>query len=280
MQFLVQLTVSGRIKKERYDMQALIINAKKYSFLIQQLVTRDIRLKYRRSYMGYIWTLLEPLLTMLVLCFVFSQLKGKSDRLFPLYVLTGKLIYTFFSGATKSAMKSIQSNSAMLRKVNVPKMIYPLTTILSNFIFFLLSLVVLIGVAFVLQAPVSWMTLFSLVPIILIFFMSTGVGLILATLEVFFRDMQYLWNVALTMIMYTCAIFYDVSLVVENGYDWVLRLNPVYMVILLLRQSVIPSAVEVFRWQTFGITAAFSFALFFLGIYIFQKNEDKFIFYV
>ncbi len=261
-------------------MQTFIVNAKKYSFLIQQLVSRDIKLKYRRSYMGYIWTLLEPLLTMIVLCFVFSQLKGKSDRLFPLYVLTGKLIYTFFSGATKSAMKSIQNNSAMLRKVNVPKIIYPLTTIFSNFIFFLLSLVVLILVAIVLQAPVSFITFFSFVPIVLIFFMSTGVGLILATLEVFFRDMQYLWNVALTMIMYTCAIFYDVSLVVENGYDWVLRLNPVYMVILLLRQSVIPSSVEVFHWHTLGLTALFSFVLFFLGIYVFQKNQDKFIFYV
>lgn len=261
-------------------MQSLIVIAKKYSFLVQQLVSRDIKLKYRRSYMGYIWTLLEPLLTMLVLCFVFSQLKGKSDKLFPLYVLTGKLIYSFFSGATKAAMKSIQSNAAMLRKVNVPKMIYPLTTIFSNFIFFLLSLVVLVGVAVVLRAPVSVMTLFSIVPVILIFFMATGVGLILATLEVFFRDMQYLWNVALTMIMYTCAIFYDVSLVVKNGYAWVLQLNPVYMVILLFRQSVIPSSVEAFQWQTLGITALFSFALFFLGVYVFRKNEDKFIFYV
>lgn len=261
-------------------MQLFISNAKKYKFLIQQLVTRDIRLKYRRSYMGYVWTLLEPLLTMLVLCFVFSQLKGKSDRLFPIYVLSGKLIYSFFSGATKSAMKSIQSNSAMLRKVNVPKIIYPLTTIFSNFIFFLLSLVVLVGVAIVLRVRVTWMTLFCIVPIILVFFMSTGVGLILATLEVFFRDMQYLWNVALTMIMYTCAIFYDASLVVEHGYDWVFRLNPVYMVILLFRQSIIPSTVEAFQWQTLGITAAFSFVLFFLGIYVFRKNQDKFIFYV
>lgn len=261
-------------------MRSFVINVKKYSFLMQQLVSRDIKLKYRRSYMGYIWTLLEPLLTMIVLCFVFSQLKGKSDRFFPIYVLTGKLIYGFFSGSTKAAMKSVQANSAMLRKVNVPKVIYPLTTIFSNFIFFLLSLVVLVGVVLVLRAPVSASVLFAIVPIILIFFMSTGIGLILATLEVFFRDMQYLWNVALTMIMYTCAIFYDVSLVVENGYAWVLRLNPVYMVILLFRQSILPSAVEAFHWQTLGITAVFSFALFFLGLFVFQKNQDKFIFYV
>lgn len=167
-------------------MQTFIVNAKKYSFLIQQLVSRDIKLKYRRSYMGYIWTLLEPLLTMIVLCFVFSQLKGKSDRLFPLYVLTGKLIYTFFSGATKSAMKSIQNNSAMLRKVNVPKIIYPLTTIFSNFIFFLLSLLVLILVAIVLQAPVSFITFFSFVPIVLIFLCQQGLDLFLPRLRYFF----------------------------------------------------------------------------------------------
>jgi len=262
------------------DMIGLTAILKKYSFLIQQLVSRDIRLKYRRSYMGYIWTLLEPLLTMIVLCFVFSQLKGKSDQLFPLYVLTGKLIYSFFSGATKAAMKSIQNNSAIMRKVCVPKLIYPLTTIFSNYIFFLLSLVVLVGVAIVLRAPVSWMTLTAVVPIVLVLFMATGVGLILATMEVFFRDMQYLWNVALTLIMYTCAIFYDVALVMKNGYGWVLQINPVYMVILLLRQSVIPSSVEPFHWQTLAFTSVFSIGLFFLGLYVFKKNEDKFIFYV
>ena len=138
----------------------------------------------------------------------------------------------------------------------------------------------LVGVAVAVHAPVSAMILMSVVPILLIFFMSPGIGLILATLEVFFRDMQYLWNVALTLIMYTCAIFYDVSLVIRNGYGWVLRLNPVYMVILLFRQSVIPSSVEPFAWQTLGITAAFGFVLFFVGIYVFQKNQDKFIFYV
>lgn len=261
-------------------MNGLFATVKKYEFLIRQLVTRDIRLKYRRSYMGYVWTLLEPLLTMIVLYIVFSQLKGRSDRLFPLYILTGRLVYSFFAGSTKSAMKSIQRNSAMLRKVYVPRMIYPLTTLLSNYIFFLLSLIVLAGVAIVLHAPVGWMTLTAVIPIILIFFLGTGVGLILATLQVFFRDMEYLWNVALTMIMYTCAIFYDVGLVMRTGYGWIFQFNPVYMVILLFRQSIIPSSVEPFHWETLGVAAAYSFILFFIGLYVFKKNEDKFIFYV
>ena len=106
-------------------MLRVINNFKKFRFLMFELVKKDIKLKYRRSYLGILWTLLEPLLTMIVLTVVFSGFYGKSDRAFPIYVLSGRLLYSFFSSGTKAACKSIRSNASIIKKVYVPKYIYP-----------------------------------------------------------------------------------------------------------------------------------------------------------
>ena len=123
----------------------VVSNFKKYRYLLSQLVIKDIKLKYRRSYLGIVWTLIEPLLTMIVLTMVFSAFLGRNgvaDALpCPVYILAGRLLYSFFSGATKGAMKSIRSNAKMIKKVYVPKYMYPLASILSNFIIFLISLI-------------------------------------------------------------------------------------------------------------------------------------------
>ena len=106
----------------------------RYRFLLGELVKKGIKLKYRRSYLGIIWSLLEPLLTMIVLTIVFGTLFGNKDRTFPVYILTGRLLYTFYSSATKAALKSVRANSAMIKKVYVPKYIYPLSSVLFNYI--------------------------------------------------------------------------------------------------------------------------------------------------
>ena len=119
-------------------MKSYIENFKKYRFLLWELVKKGVKLKYRRSYLGLIWTLLEPLLTMIVLTIVFGTLYGNTDRTFPVYILTGRLLYSFFSQATKAALKSIRQNSAMIKKVYVPKYIYPLSSVLYNYVIFLM----------------------------------------------------------------------------------------------------------------------------------------------
>lgn len=255
-------------------MEQKIANLKKYRFLLSELVKKDIKLKYRRSYMGYLWTLLEPLFTMLVLTVVFSQLYGRNDRLFPVYVLTGRLLYTFFANSTKSAMKSIRSNSAMIKKVYVPKYIYPVSTILSNYIIFLLSLIVLLVVAGMLgMTPTKYLVL-ALIPLILILVMSLGVGMILATLSVFFRDLEYLWGVALMLIMYGSAIFYDIEKVVKQGYEWIFKVNPLYLLIYNFRSAVYGEALDEY---SLIVSAIFSFATLLVGIFVFYKKQDKFI---
>lgn len=255
-------------------MKQKIENLKKYKFLLQELVKKDIKLKYRRSYMGYVWTLLEPLLTMLVLCVVFSKLYGRNDKLFPVYVLTGRLLYTFFSNSTKAAMKSIRNNSAMIKKVYVPKYIYPASTVLSNYIIFLLSLLVLVAVAAVLGMRPTKYLLFAVVPLFLILIMSMGVGMILATMAVFFRDLEYLWGVVLMLIMYGSAIFYDIEKVIKQGYEWIFKINPLYLLIDNFRSAVYGEAISTY---SLSASALFSFGVLFIGILLFYKKQDKFI---
>jgi ABC-2 type transport system permease protein len=256
-------------------MKQIFRNFQKYRFLLSELVVKEIKLKYRRSYLGILWTLIEPLLTMIVLTWVFAKLRGNDDRTFPVYILTGRLLYSYFSNATKSAMKSIRTNSQMIKKVYVPKYIYPMASILSQYITFLISLVVLVGVAAWLRIKPTVYMFEAIIPLFILFVMVLGIGLILATLAVFFRDMEYLWGVILMLIMYCSAIFYDPSLVTEGGHGWILKYNPLYAVIANFRNAIIEGVpLDTFSlWYSVG----FSMAALIIGIWMFYKNQDKFI---
>ena len=259
-------------------MKRAIHNFMKYRFLLIELVKKDIKLKYRRSYLGLFWTLLEPLLTMMVLYVVFSQLYGKSDHTFPVYILTGRLLYTFFNNSTKAAMKSIRSNSGMIKKVYVPKYIYPLAAVISNYIIFLLSLIVLLPVSLYVGVFPTKYIIQAIAPLCVIFVMALGVGMILATLAVFFRDLEYLWGVALMMIMYCSAIFYEPSRVVKHGYGWIFNINPLYCLIDNFRSSVLYH--QIMNFRMLGFAAAFSAICLVIGVAIFYKKQDKFILYI
>lgn len=258
-------------------MKSYIKNFMKYRYLLAELIKKDIVLKYRRSYLGILWTLLEPLLTMIVLTVVFGTLFGRTDKTFPVYVLSGRLLYTFFSGSTKAAMKSIRTHSGMIKKVYVPKYIYPLASILSNYVIFLISLIVLVVVAAVLKIHPTIYLLQAVIPLIIIVFMTLGVGLILCTLSVFFRDLEYLWSVALMLIMYTSAIFYPAERLVKSNYGWLLDMNPLYSVILNFRNAIYGQMLDT---RALILSVGFSAVVLVIGIAMFLKNQDKFILHV
>ena len=129
-----------KISKWRSTVKSYIENFKKYRFLLWELVKKGVKLKYRRSYLGIIWSLLEPVMTTIVLTIVFGTLYGNKDHTFPLYILSGRLLYSYFAQGTKVSLKSIRQNSAMIKKVYVPKYLYPLSSVLYNFIIFFHSL--------------------------------------------------------------------------------------------------------------------------------------------
>ena len=237
-------------------MTKYIESFKKYRFLLRELVKKGIKLKYRRSYLGIIWTLLEPLLTMMVLTLVFSTFYGR-----------------------KVAMKSIRSHAGMIKKVYVPKYIYPLSSVMYNFIIFLISLIVLVGVSIVLGVYPNWWTLTAVIPLIILFMFTLGVGMILSTVSVFFRDAEYLWDVALMLIMYTCAIFYDTERLFKNGVDWILRINPVYSVIKIFRDAVYGSSMFTDPyWVIMPLCA--SLVTLVIGFGLFKWKQDNFILHI
>ncbi|MBR3772409.1 MAG: ABC transporter permease [Clostridium sp.] len=258
-------------------MKKYLKNFMKYRHLLGELVKKDIKLKYRRSYLGILWTLIEPLLTMIVLSTVFGSLYGRTDRTFPVYVLTGRLLYAYFANSTKACMRSIRSHSGMIKKVYVPKYIYPLSSVCSNYVTFLISLIVLVVVSIVLKVNINAYILLSFIPLLLMFIMAYGVGMILATLSVFFRDLEYLWSVALMIIMYTAAIFYPVERLYTTGKGWILELNPLYSLISLFRSCVFGYPMEMRHLLYAGI---FSVGSLIIGLLLFYKKQDKFILYV
>lgn len=249
----------------------------KYRNLLAELVKKDIKLKYRSSYLGVVWTLLEPLLTMVVLTLVFSKMLGKGTKDFPVYILTGRLLYSFFSNGTKAALKSIRSNAGMIKKVYVPKYMYPFASVLSNYVIFLISLVVLAIVAVTRGVYPTVRLVWIFVPLFQILLMTAGVGMILATMAVFFRDVEYLWGVALMLIMYASAIFYQVGDMVSEKNAWIFKLNPLYAVIVNFRNAVFGHPMDfTAMWYAFGFGAVSLL----IGVFAFYKKQDKFILYL
>ena len=257
--------------------KAQIKNVYHYRFLLTQLVTKSIKLKYRRSYLGILWSLVEPLLTMMVLTFIFTTLLGKGDAYFPVYVLSGRLLFSFFSTGTKTAMRSIRANAAIIKKVYVPKYMYPLSACISSFIISLISLVDLAIVMLIMRMPVNLHIFAAIVPVLILFLLAYGVGMILTTVNVFFRDMEYIWDVISMLIMYTCAIFYKVDTFIGTTTYWVFRINPLYALIKCFRECVYGQPMDL-RWLGYALVCSLACCL--IGSWIFQRQQNKFIYYI
>lgn len=248
-----------------------------YRFLLKELVIKGIKLKYRRSYLGILWSLLEPLLTMVVLTFVFKKLLGKDDPYFPVYVLAGRLLYSYFSTASKLSMTSIRNNSAMIKKVYVPKYLYPMSACIHTFIIFAISLIDLFLVMLIMKMPITVYLLLIIVPIFFLFLLALGTGLIISTIAVFLRDWEYIWDVFLMLIMYTCAIFYKIDDFVGTATITIFKINPLYCLIESFRNCIYGAPMDSYS-IIYG--AVFSVLTCILGGLFFVKNQDKFIFHI
>lgn len=269
-------------------MKKYIDSFMRYRFLLVELVKKGIKLKYRRSYLGLVWTLLEPLLTMIVLTFVFGTILGRNGgvygkELYPVYILCGRLLYSCFSSASKIGMRSIRSNQAMIKKVYVPKYLYPLSSVIYNYVIFLLSLIILAIVGAVRGIPLNWHLIEALIPIAVLFIMCIAAALFLSTVCVFFRDIEYLWEVLLMLIMYCSGIFYYVETLENPLVIKVIHMNPLYCIIenfrhvVLLGESIFTSTQEI---HMLTYSAGFSVIALIISIIVFKKNQDKFILYI
>lgn len=245
-----------------------------YKNLFVELVRKGIKLKYRRSYLGVLWSMIEPLLTMIVLTIVFGTLLGHHEKTFPVYILSGRLIYSLFSQSTTTALRSIRQNEGLIKKVYVPKMLYPMSGVVFNYILFVISLVVLAAVSLVLGVYPTVRVLLVVVPLCVLFVMSLGIGLILSTMGTFFRDLEYLWNVALMLVMYASALFYYPDAILNSNVSWILKFNPLFCVISNFRSCVFGENMDM--WML-GYSTIFAVVSVVVGYVVFDKNKNKFI---
>jgi len=251
----------------------------KYRELFFQLVSRDIKLKYRRSFLGYIWSILNPFLNMVVLSIVFSSLFAQGIPQFPIYVLIGSTLFSFMSGSTSRSLTSVIGNTGLLKKIYVPKYIFTLTTVTSELVIFLFSLGALIIMLFATRTPVSWRFALILIPIVELYIFCIGVGLFLAQATVFFRDIQYIWSVVITAWQFLSALFYPADILPDYLYFAVSHYNPMYFYITMFRNFTIGgpnmgSLDLAFR----GAVAAGLVLL--VGLVCFSYSKNKFILYI
>ena len=251
----------------------------KYRELFFQLVSRDIKLKYRRSFLGYIWSILNPFLNMIVLSIVFSNLFARGIPQFSIYVLIGSILFSFMSGSTSRSLTSIIGNTGLLKKIYVPKYIFTLTTVTSELIIFLFSLGALIIMLIATQTPVSWRFIFIFIPILELYIFCIGVGLFLAQATVFFRDIQYIWSVIITAWQFLSAIFYPADILPAYLYHLVSHYNPMYFYITMFRNFTIGGPnIGSLDLALRGAVAAGLILL--VGLVCFSYSKNKFILYI
>ena len=249
----------------------------KYRYLLEDLVAKDFKLKYRRSILGFLWSILNPLLMMLVITAVFSNMFKSDIEYFPVYYLCGYLIFNFVIEATNGALTSIVQSGYLIKKVYIPKYIFPLEKSSFALVNVLFSFVAVVIVILITGMPIKTTIFLIPIPIFLAFIFSTGLGLILASMNTFFRDMGHLYSVWTTAWMYLTPMFYPISIIPDN-IKTVIYYNPLYYYVTYLRMLVIDG--EIPEMEINVICICFSFLFLLIGLLIFKKNQDKFILYI
>lgn len=256
-----------------------LYDAKTYFPLLCNLTSRDFKVKYRRSVLGILWSVLNPLFTMLVITQVFGLLlKVRIDN-FATYYIVGWSIWNFFSEATSLAMGSVLAGASLIKKVYIPKYIFPLEKCLFALINLLLSLIAVIAVMLIQGVYPTWTALLAPLPILYCFVFSVGFALILSALTVYFRDIQHLYSVLLTVWMYLTPIIYPMSLIEGNTLvETIIRLNPLYYYVDYFRDVMMYNTVPTLTQNLICIGIALGTLT--LGALVFAKAQKKFILHI
>jgi lipopolysaccharide transport system permease protein len=262
---------------EGIKVHRFIANFLKYRYLLIELVKKNIKIKYRRSVLGIFWSLMEPLLFMIVLTIIFSTLFKSDIANYPIYLLTGRLAFTFFSDGSSQSMDSILINRGTIKKLYVPKYIFTLSVVLSSLVTYLLSLIVLFAVMIATQTPFTTFMFLAVVPTILLLIFTIGVGLILATYTVFFRDIKHLYGVFLTLLLYASAIFFPAD-IIPAKFQILLQINPLFVYIEMLRDAFLYATWFDPIQLIYGTIVAIVSLI--IGIIVLYKNQDRFILYI
>jgi len=265
-------------KKGKRTIGMDVLNAyHRYSFLMQQLVSREFKVRYKRSVLGILWSFVNPMLTMLVQFFVFTLIFKSSIPNYIVYLLIGITFFNFYSEATNGGLLSIIANATLIKKVYVPKYIYPLSQVFSASINFGISLILMFGVSFICGIYPNKFMLLIPFAIISSFVLNIGVSFLLATGMTFFRDVQFMYSVFMTALTYATPMFWDMSMIPDK-YTWIFKINPLADIIIFMRNIILNNIYP----GTDLVYLMIGIPLIFLmvGLWVFRKNQDNFILYI
>lgn len=250
----------------------------KYKDLIKQLVLRDLKLKYRRSFLGYAWSVLNPLFTMIVMAIVFSHMFQRNIENYPVYLFTGQVLFNYMNISTNQALHSIEGSADLLKKTYIPKYIFPFSRITSGLVDMIFSLAALILVMIATGQRFSVYNLLFPFVLLQLYIFCLGLGLFLAQANVFFRDVQYIYHTVITAWLYLTPLFYPID-ALPSQVQWIVKhLNPMYFYIGQFRDLVYSNRMPGPIIMIAGCAAAVIMLT--IGIVSFIKNQDKFILYI
>ena len=248
-----------------------------HRFLLEELTKRDFKTKYKGTVLGMAWSVLSPLLTLLIMRTVFSHFFGNSISHYTIFIFCGNIVFSYFSEATSQGMMSLVGNANIFTKVNVPKYLFLLAKNVQTLLNFGLTLVVFVIICLLDGIMPTWRWILLVFPITMLVLFNFGCGLVLSALYVFFRDMQYLWSVFVTLLLYISAVFYDISTFTPTVQNLFL-LNPIYLFIRYFRKIVIDMAVPDPRFHMLMLLETGVVLL--LGAYMYKKYNNEFLYYV
>ena len=252
-----------------------IIEIIEHKELIKNLVARDLKVRYKGSALGYMWTWFDPLITMLIFIFVFDVILKIKVENFPVYLLSGLVPWLFFSNSVSGSVNSLVGNAALIKSIYFPRAIYPLSVVLANLVNLLLSLVILIPIILLFKLNISYKALLLPFPLILLFLFTSGLALLFSCLHVYFRDMIYISGFIVRLWFYASPIFYSIEGIVSERFLALYLLNPLAVILMLFRTALMGLAPPNFR--SVLIASLVCILIFAASLWIFIKKEDNMV---
>ena len=250
---------------------------KKHRFLFEELVKRDFDRKYKGTAFGALWSILNPLLSLLIMRVVFGHFFGSSIPHYTTYLFCGMVVFNFFSESTAEGMQALAGNAHIFTKVNVPKYLFLLSKNTQTLINFAITLCVFFLFCAIDKIAFTWKFLALAYPVFMLLVFNLGMGFLLSALYVFFRDMQYLWAVLTQLLLYVSAVFYSIDTFSVHARNAFL-LNPIYLFIRYFRKIVIDSVIPSPGFHI--LMAVDTLAVLLLGIWIYRKYDTEFLYYI
>ena len=255
----------------------IIKKLKQQQFLFEELVKRDFKKRYARTALGMAWSILNPLLQLLVMRLVFTHFFGRNTPHYTTYLFSGMLVFNYFSESTREGMTSLVDNASIFTKINVPKYLFLFAKNVQTLINFLLILLVFFLFCIIDHITFTWKVFLLLYPIVLLVIFNVGTGLILSAIYVVFRDMKYFWSIFLMLLQYLSAIFYQIDTFPDRTQKF-FYINPIYLYIRYFRKIVIFGEIPQLSYHALMLAEAI--IVFFIGSLMYRKYNLKFLYYV